>query len=73
MLWRVLQKVPIRRRAQAVWARTTWREGRGESTEAQRGIFHTVVNRAAKAGWWGNDVVSVSLTPFQFSCFNHGA
>jgi len=29
----------------------TWREGRGESTEAQRGIFQSAVNRAAKAGW----------------------
>ena len=51
-------------------ARTTWRETRGESTEGQRGIIHTVVNRAAKAGWWGNDVVSVILKPFQFSSFN---
>jgi len=32
-------------------ARATWREARAESTEDQRGILHTVVNRAAKAGW----------------------
>ena len=51
-------------------ARTTWRECREESTGAPRGIFHTVVNRAAKAGWWGTDVVSVILKPFQFSSFN---
>ena len=51
----------------------TWREGRGESTETQRGIFRTVVYRAAKSGWWGTDAGSVSLKAFQFSCFNHGA
>jgi hypothetical protein len=67
--WRALQKLLIRPRAHPVWARTTWPEGRGESTEAQRGIFRTVVNRAAKSGWWDNDVVSVILTPFQFPCF----
>jgi len=36
-------------------------------------IIHTVVNRAAKAGWWGTDAVSVSLKLFQVSCSNHGA
>ena len=70
MLWRALQKFPIRPRAHPVWARTTWREVRGESTEAPRGIIHTVVNRAAKAGWWDTDVVSVILKFFQFSSFN---
>jgi len=54
-------------------ALATWREARAESTEAQRGILHTVVNRVAKAGWWGTDGVSVSLKLFQVSCFNHGA
>jgi hypothetical protein len=55
-------------------ARTTWREAREESTEAQQRIAHTVVNRAAKFGWWDTDaVVSVSLRLLQFSCLNHGA
>jgi hypothetical protein len=46
----------------------TWREARGESKEAQRGIFRTVVNREAKYGWWDTDaVVSVSLK-LRFSC-----
>jgi hypothetical protein len=27
----------------------TWREARGESTETQRGIFHTALNRGAKS------------------------
>ena len=70
MLWRALQSLPIRSRAHPVWARTTWREARGESTEAQRGIIRTVVNRAAKAGWWGTDVASVILKFFQFSSLN---
>ena len=51
----------------------TWRGARGESTETRRGIFRTVVYRAAKSGWWGTDAGSVSLKAFQFSCFNHGA
>ena len=73
MLWRVLQKLPIRLRAHPVWARTTWREAREESTEAQQRIAHNVVNRAAKFGWRDTDaVVSVSLK-LQFSCFCHAS
>ena len=72
--WRVLQKLPMCPALIQFNARTTWREARGESTEAQRRIIHTVVNRAAKPGYWGTDaVVSVSLKLFQFSCFCHAS
>lgn len=48
-----------------------WREARGEPTEAQRGVIHVVLNRAAKPSWWGKDVVSCVICPYQFESFNH--
>jgi N-acetylmuramoyl-L-alanine amidase len=50
----------------------SWREARGESSDAQLGVIHTILNRAAKPSWWGRDVVSVVLKPEQFSSFNVG-
>jgi hypothetical protein len=47
-----------------------WREARGETTEAQRGVIWTILNRSKRGGWWGSDPVSVVLHPFQFSSFN---
>ena len=47
-----------------------WREARGETLEAQRGVIWSVLNRAARPGWWGKDVVSVILMPKQYSSFN---
>lgn len=49
-----------------------WREARGESVEAQRGVAWVILNRAAKPSWWGKDIVSVVLAPSQFSSFNKG-
>lgn len=47
-----------------------WREARGESAEAQRGVLWVILNRAASPRWWGVDPISVILKPFQFSSFN---
>ena len=47
-----------------------WREARGCSVEAIRGVLHVIQNRAAKPSWWGADVVDVILKPSQFSSFN---
>jgi N-acetylmuramoyl-L-alanine amidase len=47
-----------------------WREARGEPIEAQRGVVWTIQNRAALGGWFGKDVVSVVLKPYQYSSFN---
>jgi cell wall hydrolase len=47
-----------------------WREARGEPLDAQRGVIWTILNRAAKPGWWGRDIISVILCPYQFSSFN---
>ncbi len=49
-----------------------WREARGCSPEAVRGVLHVIQNRAAKPGWWGDSIVSVILKPSQFSSFNPG-
>ena len=47
-----------------------WREARGEQIDGKRGVGHVIQNRADKPCWWGNDVRSVILKPWQFSSFN---
>lgn len=47
-----------------------WREARGEGPIGQRGVAHTIQNRAAEPSWWGHDVRGVILCPRQFSSFN---
>lgn len=39
----------------------TWREARGTSMSAQKGVLHSIMNRAAHPAWWGNSLVSVVL------------
>ena len=46
-----------------------WREARGQKMDAQRGVLHVILNRAA-AGFRGHDPVTVVLAPYQFSSFN---
>ena len=47
-----------------------WREARGEGNLGKRGVAHVIANRAADPKWWGHDMRSVILKPFQFSSFN---
>lgn len=47
-----------------------WREARGCSVEAIRGVLHVIDNRARHPGWWGAGAVDVILKPKQFSSFN---
>lgn len=49
-----------------------WRESRGESRDARRGVLHVIHNRASKPSWWGTGTIEVILKPYQFSCFNAG-
>lgn len=49
-----------------------WREARGEVFDAQRGVAEVIRNRVMRPGWWGTDITSVVLKPWQFSSFNHG-
>lgn len=47
-----------------------WREARGEGMLGKRGVAHVVDNRASAPCWWGHDIPSVILHPYQFSSFN---
>ena len=47
-----------------------WREARGEGILGKRGVAHVIQNRADDPSWWGHDVRSVILKPWQFSSFN---
>lgn len=61
-----------------VLARTLYGEARGESVRGKEAVAAVVVNRVARAEahggrwWWGGDVVSVCLKPWQFSAWNPG-
>lgn len=46
-----------------------WREARGQSDDAKRGVLHVILNRAA-AGFRGTTPAEVILWPYQFSSFN---
>lgn len=53
-------------------ARTLWGEARGEGLGGMIAVAWVIRNRAAKPGWWGRDVSTVCLKPWQFSCWNKG-
>lgn len=48
-------------------ALVVWREARGESHDAKLAVAHTIKNRLAHPGWWGNDFVSVITKKWQYS------
>ena len=45
-------------------------EARGELYGAKVGVGSVAMNRATHPRWWGRDLRSVVLSPFQFSCFD---
>jgi len=47
-----------------------WREARGEGLLGKRGVAHVIFNRANNPSWWGHDIKTVILAPWQFSSFN---
>ena len=61
-----------------VLARTLYGEARGETRQGMEAVAHVILNRVAQAKkssgdyWWGNNIVSVCQTPYQFSCWNPG-
>ena len=64
-----------RARAIDVLARTIWGEARGEPTRGKEAVAAVVLNRVRRARkrgryWWGNDIESVCLKPYQFSAWN---
>lgn len=53
-------------------ARTAWGEARGEGIAGMQSVLNVIANRAKKPGWWGHDLGSVCLSPWQFSCWIDG-
>lgn len=53
-----------------ILARTLWGEARGEGSIGMAAVANVIQNRVENLGWWGHDVVSVCLMPWQFSCWN---
>lgn len=51
-------------------ARTIWAEARGEGLRGMAAVASIVMNRSRNPRWWGRDVVSVCLSPWQFSSWN---
>jgi hypothetical protein len=48
-----------------------WREARGQSRHAKRGVLHVILNRAA-SGFRGSTPAEVIQWPWQFSSFTFG-
>ena len=51
-------------------ARTIFGEARGELYGGQVAVANVIMNRVARPGWWGSDIVGVCIAPSQFSCWN---
>lgn len=51
-------------------ARTLWGEARGCGAPGMRHVASVILNRAASPRWWGHNIRSVCLQPWQFSCHN---
>ena len=71
------ERDPREMNAAEVLARTIYGEARGEPAQGRNAVAAVVMNRVARANerdgwWWGRDVSSVCLKPYQFSCWNEG-
>ena len=55
-----------------VMALTVWGEARGEGEDGQAAVACVIRNRAScqPRSWWGGDIRSVCLKPWQFSVWN---
>lgn len=61
---------PVAWHTPTILACTLWGEARGEKEEAVEAVAQVILNRAEHPRWWGKDVRSVCLKPWQFSCWN---
>lgn len=55
-----------------VVARTAWGEARGCGRDGMAHVISVMQNRARHPTWWGHDLVSVCMQPYQFSCRDAG-
>jgi len=53
-----------------IMARTLWGEARNTGITGMKHVASVILNRAKHPRWWGHDVASVCLKPYQFSCWN---
>lgn len=53
-----------------VAARTVFGEARGETQVGKLAVASVICNRAMNPSWWGDDIKSVCLKPWAFSCWN---
>ncbi len=58
-----------------ILARTIYGEARGEPVRGKEAVAAVILNRVRRARrrtsyWWGSDIQSVCLKPWQFSCWN---
>jgi spore germination cell wall hydrolase CwlJ-like protein len=56
--------------SEALLSLCVWREARGEGMLGKRGVAHCILNRVNARSFFGHDVQSVILKPYQFSSFN---
>lgn len=53
-----------------ILARTIWGEARGDGRVGMTAVANVIVNRANNPRWWGQDISTCCLAPWQFSCWN---
>ncbi len=58
--------------AQLILAQTIYGEARGEGRKGMEAVAAVIMNRTLVGGWWGDEVISVAKTPYQFSVWNEG-
>ena len=56
-------------KAYDIAARTIYGEARGEGYDGQRAVAWVIRNRVENPKWWGDDLESVCLKKYQFSCW----
>ncbi len=54
-------------------AKTAWMEARSGGKEGMQSVINVIQNRARNPRWWGTDLVSVCMKPWQFSSWNTGS
>lgn len=52
---------------ETLYALCIYCEARGEPVEGQVAVAYVIKNRVEHPRWWGHDIHSVILTPYQFS------